>query len=71
MLKIENSACVEASREAAWNALADLEKVSIWAEPILEAHCEKSSSGVGTLRVCKLKGNMNIKERWTEWNVPG
>ena len=70
MLKFENTACIEASRETVWNALADLEKVSWWAEPVLEAHCDNANGGVGALRVCKLKGNMEIRERWTAWE-PG
>ena len=70
MLTIENSACIAASIEQVWGALADLEKVSVWAGPILHARCEGSAEGVGALRVCQLKGNVEIRERWTRW-VPG
>lgn len=64
-----NSICIEAPSTEVWKALADIEKVSLWADPIVEAHCSESkNSGIGAERVCQLKGNMTVRETWTEWD---
>ena len=69
MIRMKNSVCIESSVGAVWNALSDIEKVTFWAEPILEAHCSGDTRrGIGAVRVCKLKGNMIIKERWVAWD---
>ena len=69
MIRMTNSACIESSVEAVWNALADIENVTLWAEPILEAHCSSDAKrGIGAVRVCKLKGNMTIQEKWVAWD---
>ncbi len=68
MLKIINTACIYASTDKVWSALSELENVSLWAEPILEAFCtSENQSGVGVTRICKLKGGMTIREKWIEW----
>lgn len=68
MLVIKNSVCIESSSETVWAALADLEKVTVWVDPILDARCLGTSSGVGAVRVCRLKGNVHIREQWVEWD---
>jgi len=41
----------------------------MWVDPILSARCEsESEKGVGTVRVCELRGNMIVTERWTAWD---
>lgn len=69
MIRLINSVCIEASMETVWRALSDLENVTLWAEPILEAHCSGvTRRGVGAERVCKLRGNMTIHEKWITWD---
>lgn len=68
-MKAISSVCINASTAKVWELLSDIEKVSIWAEPVLEAKCTSPSNvGVGAERVCKLKGNMQVKETWVGWN---
>jgi ligand-binding SRPBCC domain-containing protein len=68
MIRLVNSACIESSVENVWKALSDIENVALWAEPILEAHCRGDiKRGVGAKRVCKLRGNMTITEKWIAW----
>ncbi len=67
-MKLVNSVCVEAPVEAVWAALSEIENVTLWAEPVLEAYCSGDTKrGVGAERTCKLKGNMTIREEWTHW----
>lgn len=69
MIRMKGSVCIESSASVVWSALADLEKVPLWVEPIREAHCEGDTRrGTGAIRVCKLKGNMTIKEKWVAWD---
>ena len=68
-MKAISSVCINASTAKVWELLSDIEKVSIWAEPVLDAKCTGASNvGVGAERVCKLKGNMQVKETWVGWN---
>ncbi|MFQ5640420.1 MAG: SRPBCC family protein [bacterium] len=67
-MRLVNSVCIEASTEAVWKALSDIENVTLWAEPILEAYCNSDiKRGVGAERTCKLRGNMTVREKWTHW----
>ena len=69
MIRLANSVCIEASVEVVWKALADIENVTLWVEPILEASCSGDvKRGVGAERICKLKGNMTIREKWIHWD---
>ena len=69
MIRIINTVCIEASMETVWKALSNLENVTLWAEPILEAHCSGvARRGVGAERICKLRGNMTIHEKWISWD---
>lgn len=69
MIRIVNSVCIEASSDSVWQALSNLESVTLWVEPILEARCSGvTRRGVGAERVCRLKGNMTIHEKWISWN---
>ena len=68
MIHLTNTVCIEAEKDAVWKVLAELENVHLWVEPILEAYCVGDDAyGVGTERICKLKGNITISERWIEW----
>ena len=68
MIRLQGSVCVEASVEAVWAVLSDIENVPLWVEPIVEAYCSSDTKrGIGTERTCKLKGNMTIKEKWIHW----
>ena len=68
-MKLIMSACIEASTDQVWNILSDISNVNLWVDPIISASCESSvKRGVGAIRVCKLKGNMTITEKWVEWD---
>jgi carbon monoxide dehydrogenase subunit G len=68
-MKLKMSACIDASKEDVWKVLSDIPNVNLWVEPILSARCESEiERGIGTVRVCELKGNMIVKERWTAWD---
>ena len=68
-MKLKMTACIDASNEKVWQVLSDISNVNLWVDPILSARCESENiSGVGTVRICELKGNMTVIERWTEWN---
>jgi len=68
-MKFVSSVCINATTAQVWKALSDIEKVSLWAAPILESECKGALKvGVGAERVCKLKGNMTIKETWVKWD---
>jgi len=68
-MKLRMSACIEVPKEKVWQILSDVSNVNLWVDTIQSAYCEDGkTSGVGTVRVCLLKGNMNIKEKWIEWD---
>ncbi len=68
-MKLKMTACIEASKEEVWGILSDVTNVSLWIAPILSARCDSDKKrGVGTERICQLKGNMTINEKWIEWN---
>ena len=63
------SACIEAPTEKVWKVLSDVANVNLWVDPIISANCESEiQMGVGTVRVCNLKGNMTVREIWTDWD---
>lgn len=67
-MKMVNSVCIDAEIAKVWEALTEIEKVSLWAAPVLEASCSGDlTRGIGAERVCKLKGNMTLTETWVEW----
>jgi len=68
-MKLLMTACIEAPKEDVWNILSDVSNVDLWVEPIVSASCEGDiERGVGAVRICKLKGNMIVKERWISWD---
>ena len=68
MIKLKNTACIEAPADEVWAILADLECIDLWVEPVQLARCEgKITRGVGAERVCDLSGGVSITERWTDW----
>ncbi len=68
MMKLKMTACINAPKEDVWRVLADVENVHLWIDPIISASCENDETvGVGTVRTCKLKGNIAIREEWIEW----
>lgn len=69
MLKMHVTACIEAPAKKTWETLADIENIPLWAESVLTAHCPGGSKrGKGAERVCQLKGNIDIREKWVEWD---
>lgn len=69
MITLRNTACIEAPTNKVWSALADLESVDAWVEPIKRARCDgDKSQGVGASRTCDLAGGISIREHWTSWN---
>jgi len=63
------SACIEAKKGQVWKVLSDIANVNLWVDPIVSACFEGNMKrGIGTVRICKLKGNMTVKEKWVEWD---
>ncbi|NOX91377.1 MAG: SRPBCC family protein [Gammaproteobacteria bacterium] len=68
-MKMKMSACIEAPKEKVWQILSDVSNVDLWVDPIISAHCETDKKrGVGMIRVCQLKGNMTVREKWVKWD---
>jgi len=68
-MKLVMTACIEAKKEQVWRILSDISNVSLWVDPIVSASCEGDiKQGIGAIRVCQLKGNMTIREKWVEWD---
>lgn len=68
MLKISVSACIEAPVDETWSILADIENIPLWTESVLSAHCPGGlNRGEGAERICKLRGNIEIREKWIDW----
>ena len=68
MFSIKVTACIDASCEATWDVLSDLESISLWSEPVTLAKCDGDiKQGVGAERICHLGNNMVITERWISW----
>lgn len=69
-MKYVYSVCIDAGQEKVWETLADIENVKLWVEPIVESYCRSDiKEGVGTERICKLKGNLTIREEWISWKT--
>lgn len=67
-MKLKATICIDAPKERVWQVLADVVGIPLWAKSIEFAHCEgKQTQGVGTVRVCHLKGGVTLKETWTAW----
>ena len=68
MFSIKVTACIDASCEATWDVLSDLESISLWSEPVTLAKCDGDiKQGVGAERICHLGNNMVITECWISW----
>lgn len=68
-MKLIMSACIEAKKGQVWKVLSDIANVNLWVDPIVSACFEGNMKrGIGTVRICKLKGNMTVKEKWVEWD---
>jgi len=68
MFKLKSLACIEANISEVWKVLSDIENVSLWIDPINKSYCtDNIDHGVGAKRVCELKGNITIYEKWTDW----
>jgi hypothetical protein len=69
MIRMLSTVCIEAPASRVWECLTLLEEIPRWSAPVLSATCPAGrSSGVGAARVCTLRGNLQIKELWTEWS---
>ncbi len=68
-MKLKISACIDAPKEKVWQALANVSNVDLWVETIQSARCQGTQTrGIGTVRICRLKGNLTIRETWTKWD---
>jgi carbon monoxide dehydrogenase subunit G len=67
MISITASVCVDASLEATWRVLSDLERIPLWVPAIRRAYCPAASRGEGAVRVCEL-GRVTIRETFVAWN---
>lgn len=69
MLKITDTACIDASPDEVWEVLSDIENIPLWSELVLSASISSNTNkGIGTERVCTLKNNITITERWIAWD---
>jgi len=69
MIKLLLSACIDAEKDNVWEVLSQVEKINVWVEPVVSAYCEGDLiKGVGMVRVCRLKRNITIKEKWISWD---
>lgn len=67
-MKLKMSVCIEASKEKVWETLSDVTNINLWVDPILSSQYESNKTrGVGTVRVCNLKGNIAVKEEFIAW----
>jgi hypothetical protein len=68
MLRLSATVCIDAPAGTVWRALARLEDLVLWSEPVISARCEPGrSGGVGAERICQLKGGITLTERWSAW----
>lgn len=69
VLRLTTTACIDAPVERVWEALARLEDIALWSEPVLAARCAPGRArGVGAERVCDLRGGLTIVETWLAWD---
>ncbi|MDD5035537.1 MAG: SRPBCC family protein [Methylococcaceae bacterium] len=69
MIRMRSTVCIEAPTSSVWECLTSLEEIPRWSAPILSATCPAGrNGGVGATRVCTLRGNLQIRELWTEWS---
>jgi len=69
MIKLLLSACIDAEKNNVWEILSQVEKINLWVEPVISAYCEGDLiKGAGMVRVCRLKRNITIKEKWISWD---
>ena len=68
MFKLKSTACIDASVADVWKVLSNIEDVSQWVDPIQKSYCSgELKKGVGAKRICELKGNITIYEKWIDW----
>ncbi len=68
MLRMKGTACIDATPEATWNVLADIENIQLWSETVLSSACTGSQrAGVGAERTCQIGKKVTITERWVAW----
>jgi carbon monoxide dehydrogenase subunit G len=69
LISLSGSVCIEAPSEVVWAALARLEDIRLWSEPVVSARCDgELRRGVGAERTCDLRGGITITERWLAWD---
>ena len=68
-MKLKMTACIDAPKEKVWEVLSDISKIDLWVGPIQSVSCEGDiKKGVGAIRVCRLSGNMRVRERFVQWD---
>jgi hypothetical protein len=69
VIRVSESACINAPAADVWAVLARLEDIRLWSEAVVDARCEGAvSRGVGAERTCDLRGGITITERWLAWD---
>ena len=69
MIRIRSTACIDAPASRVWSRLCALEEIPLWSAPVLRATCPLGhNTGIGAQRICALKGNLEIRESWSEWS---
>jgi Polyketide cyclase / dehydrase and lipid transport len=69
VISLTGSVCIEARPETVWAALARLEDIRLWSEPVVNARCVgEVRRGVGAERTWDLRGGITITERWLAWD---
>ena len=69
MPKLVRQIAINASKERAWEVLADFSGVSNWAPTILESRSTtEANGGVGAERTCKHEKMGDIEERIVAWD---
>ena len=69
MVCIDASVCIDATADKVWEHLARLQDIVLWSDAVLTAACPAGhETGVGAERHCRLRGGVNLTERWTEWH---
>jgi len=69
MLKMTRTACIDETPDKVWAVLSDIKNIPDWSEAVLSASISSDiHKGVGSERVCELKNNITITERWVAWD---
>lgn len=67
-MKLTVTACIEATKEKTWEYLSDVSNINLWVDDIITSPCESNQTrGIGTVRICHLRGNKISREKFVAW----